>query len=69
MMDSHKEAAPSKMDMDKPAAYEHEHSIAHSIGKSFASAHGHDHTGSQMSASAGPCGLSPMPQSDDLGVA
>ncbi len=52
-----------------PAAWGHEQSIAHSIGKSFASAHGHDHTGHELKSSAGPCGLSPMPQSDDLSVA
>lgn len=64
-MDQHKDATSSKGVSDVPPAYNHEHSQSHAIGKSFASAHGHDHTGSQVAASAGPCGLSPMTQADD----
>lgn len=63
MMKEHKEASAAPAQM--PPALNHEHSIAHSIGKSFASAHGADHTGAQMSASAGPCGLCPMTGADD----
>jgi hypothetical protein len=37
-----------------PAALRHEHSKAHHIGKSFASAHGHDHEGSHPAPMAGP---------------
>ena len=37
-----------------PAALMHEHHKAHHIGKSFASAHGHDHQGSHPSPMAGP---------------
>lgn len=37
-----------------PAALDHDHSKSHHIGKAFSGAHGHDHKGMQVDASAGP---------------
>lgn len=48
-----------------PASWNHEFTVAHQIGASFASAHGHDHAGATMPQSMGACGLEPMQQADD----